>query len=589
VHFERAGLRAQAYRAALTGARAAGEVSSRREAFELYARAVRNAPAELSELELADLYMGYADAAGAVDDDEAMRSASITARTHYLEAGERLRAAECLVTLINAAYRQAAPLTERLALAEAAEAELSSLPESNEQHLLLCDLWLFRAVWALDGPRLADAAHAFERAVGELEALDPTFAASNPDVPFYRRDLEYWQAQLDVLRGNVEAGLQATIAVARAARDEHLESSGVTAFRNSAMLGVRVMDYNTARLGLEEGLRYADEIEQSFCRHVMGSVTAHVLWAEGRWDDARTVAELEVVEPGGRRGMLPALDALAFVALGRGEHERARQLLDQSLEAGLEAGAGYLVLPARWGLAELAVQAGTPDLALVQCAAAADMADATDERALLVPFVVTGTRAALAARRPDQAERWLERMSALLVDWPRQARPALDHAEGLLRTASGSTVVARGLLEAAIAGWDAVGRTWEGQWARLDLAACLLRSNRDAEAVAVIRDVAARADALASAPLRRRADDLLEIARSRGAEEEPWRPLTAREFEVARLVADGLTNGAIGDQLGLSPRTVGAHVEHILAKLGFTRRAEIAAWVAGMGVAAAVG
>jgi non-specific serine/threonine protein kinase len=51
-------------------------------------------------------------------------------------------------------------------------------------------------------------------------------------------------------------------------------------------------------------------------------------------------------------------------------------------------------------------------------------------------------------------------------------------------------------------------------------------------------------------------------------------------------VAEGLTNGAIGEQLGLSPRTVGAHVEHILAKLGFTRRAEIAAWVAGMGVPA---
>jgi DNA-binding CsgD family transcriptional regulator len=76
------------------------------------------------------------------------------------------------------------------------------------------------------------------------------------------------------------------------------------------------------------------------------------------------------------------------------------------------------------------------------------------------------------------------------------------------------------------------------------------------------------------------------VARGRGAEEEPWRPLTAREFEVARLVAEGRTNASIGEQLGLSPRTVGAHVEHILAKLAFTRRAEIAAWVAGMGVAA---
>ena len=72
------------------------------------------------------------------------------------------------------------------------------------------------------------------------------------------------------------------------------------------------------------------------------------------------------------------------------------------------------------------------------------------------------------------------------------------------------------------------------------------------------------------------------LAKARGAEEEPWRPLTAREFEVARLVANGMTNVAIADALSLSPRTVGAHVEHILAKLGVARRAEIATWTTGI-------
>ena len=51
-------------------------------------------------------------------------------------------------------------------------------------------------------------------------------------------------------------------------------------------------------------------------------------------------------------------------------------------------------------------------------------------------------------------------------------------------------------------------------------------------------------------------------------------------FEVARLVAEGLTNRQIADQLILSPKTVSAHITHILTKLGAARRAEIAAWYA---------
>ncbi|GAA4476555.1 hypothetical protein GCM10023094_16690 [Rhodococcus olei] len=54
--------------------------------------------------------------------------------------------------------------------------------------------------------------------------------------------------------------------------------------------------------------------------------------------------------------------------------------------------------------------------------------------------------------------------------------------------------------------------------------------------------------------------------------------LTRRERQVAGLVADGLTNRAIASRLVLSRRTVEGHVEHVLAKLGFTSRAQIAAW-----------
>jgi predicted ATPase/DNA-binding CsgD family transcriptional regulator len=57
-------------------------------------------------------------------------------------------------------------------------------------------------------------------------------------------------------------------------------------------------------------------------------------------------------------------------------------------------------------------------------------------------------------------------------------------------------------------------------------------------------------------------------------------PLSHRESEVARLVAQGLSNREIAKALVISERTADAHVEHILNKLGFNSRAQIAAWVA---------
>jgi DNA-binding CsgD family transcriptional regulator len=63
--------------------------------------------------------------------------------------------------------------------------------------------------------------------------------------------------------------------------------------------------------------------------------------------------------------------------------------------------------------------------------------------------------------------------------------------------------------------------------------------------------------------------------RERGAD-----TLSPREIEVADLVAEGLSNPAIARRLYVSRTTVASHVGHILVKLGFSSRAQIAAWVA---------
>ena len=56
--------------------------------------------------------------------------------------------------------------------------------------------------------------------------------------------------------------------------------------------------------------------------------------------------------------------------------------------------------------------------------------------------------------------------------------------------------------------------------------------------------------------------------------------LTPREMQVARLVAQGSSNKQIAARLVISQRTAEGHVEHILVKLGFTSRAQVAAWIA---------
>lgn len=58
-----------------------------------------------------------------------------------------------------------------------------------------------------------------------------------------------------------------------------------------------------------------------------------------------------------------------------------------------------------------------------------------------------------------------------------------------------------------------------------------------------------------------------------------FEPLTRKEWEVAELVARGLTNRQVAEELVVSPRTVDGHVGRILTKLDFTSRMHIASWV----------
>jgi DNA-binding NarL/FixJ family response regulator len=116
--------------------------------------------------------------------------------------------------------------------------------------------------------------------------------------------------------------------------------------------------------------------------------------------------------------------------------------------------------------------------------------------------------------------------------------------------------------------------------ARQELAEVLARRQHGADldhARRLASAVLSEAQRLGMPPFVVRASALLSSLPRRRVKSEG---LTPRELEVARLLADGLTNRQVGLRLGISGKTAENHVDRILSKLGFASRAQVAAWVA---------
>ncbi|HLO36599.1 MAG TPA: hypothetical protein VK194_10970, partial [Candidatus Deferrimicrobium sp.] len=390
LHYERAGLHAQAFRAALAGAERASRMSARQEAFELYRRAIDHMPDDLPALEQAQLFSAYSAAAGAIEQNRTSIEAAERARAAYLAAGHEVEAIELLLDLASMPAREGRPVSERLASLEEALPLIDRLPAGRERDILRAWFHDFRGFTELDASRIDEATADVRRAIELAEALDDRETILNAGIT---------EARIDILAGRLEEGFRKGLRAAREAREAGFESVGVTGFRNLAISAARVLDYRSAELAIREGVRYADAIEQSHCRQQMAATSALMAWSAGHWDTAETTARQELVERGCRRGVVSVIDVLGLVGLGRGDVPEARRWYDESLEAAEQMEEVAYRLPAMWGLAELDVVAGDPAAAAARCRAALELAIETRERALLVPFVVTGTRAALLANR----------------------------------------------------------------------------------------------------------------------------------------------------------------------------------------------
>ena len=126
-----------------------------------------------------------------------------------------------------------------------------------------------------------------------------------------------------------------------------------------------------------------------------------------------------------------------------------------------------------------------------------------------------------------------------------------------------------------------VGLREDLTWAHIDLGRTLTTSNRDDAVAAFVgaADLAEEAGLLTAARVaRRHLRDLGVRAwrRGRAGAGGGLAQLTMREQEVARLVAEGLSNREIAETLMVSPKTVERHVTNVLAKLDLRNRVELA-------------
>lgn len=234
LHFERAGMHDEAFRAALAGARAAVRLSSYREAFELYRRAIENMPAGLPGPDRATILLEYSATTASTDRVQLSIDIAARARTIALESGDGLLAARALVRIALGSRRDGHPLVERRDIARRALVELDRL-QADEQHAGVRIAALEElAMTETDDRRLREArellaeAHAIAEAHGlHADAMD---AASG-------------FAQIDVLEGRVDLGISVIRSIAETARTEGAEEVAVAGFRDSTLMAIRSLDF----------------------------------------------------------------------------------------------------------------------------------------------------------------------------------------------------------------------------------------------------------------------------------------------------------------------------------------------------------
>jgi DNA-binding CsgD family transcriptional regulator/tetratricopeptide (TPR) repeat protein len=419
----------------------------------------------------------------------------------------------------------------------------------------------------------------------EVGVLAEAFSVEDCDHPL-RCHLGGTLGSILVFGGRMDEGWQMLANAIGRARRGGLEAEAARGYRMLGSSASVLVEYDRARRWLAEGIAYAESVERFNDRHYMAAHLAHVDWAEGSWEAAETGATRALADGQGITTRITALHVLGYVALGRARWEVAAECMREAAALGEAMGELQRVSPAWWGLASIALLRGEAGEAIGWCERGYRASAKVRDAAYLFPYVVTGVRAYLATQDLTGARDWLARTAALLGDREIPGTlGAIDHGAGLVHLHEGQTGKARAELERAASFWRGRRRFWEGTQAVSDQARCANRSRRPADAGRLSAQVAAQAEAVGAVVLMPVASGQSSWAAPGPLSAASGSPsglpqLTAREVEVAGLIGEGATNREIAAALSISPKTVSAHVEHILTKLAASRRAQIATWAA---------
>jgi predicted ATPase/DNA-binding CsgD family transcriptional regulator len=325
-------------------------------------------------------------------------------------------------------------------------------------------------------------------------------------------------------------------------------------------------------------------------------------------------------EPGAIRAM--ALWAFGFLASASGDHEAALAGLEEARRVSGQAGGGRELAYALFGLGLVRLRLGETELASELLAASRETMQRVDDavgRAMGLYFLATAMAA--QGRLADSLRLALEGLHDGERAGDMFVRGILNTLLGIVEWLSGDLQAAEARIKEAVRIQDQIGHRW-GMATSLEGLAWIAGSSGRPERASLLLGASAalwrelgfalvpywqahhdRCEAAARAGLgegRHRAcweqgyalgrdrvvaaalEDMVSATRHAQAvtaAEEAFE-LSARELEVARLVADGLSNPAIASALFISVATVKTHVSHILAKLGLDSRTQLASWVA---------